>query len=136
MRDEFDVTIVEADLFNSTMTGVPTFGLVFLPHELCFVDDRVVDRLYSRISNVHSLVGVRRAALRDALGMGICEGPFTVKELRSIIGRFLRVVVEEVEFRGRVQLRVTSFLYYSGTAKNPSYSDNEYVFMIRTMELL
>lgn len=133
MIDEYDVTIAEADLQTSMMFGLPVIALVFLLHELCFTDDRIVGKLFSRISNVHPKARWRRTELRNALGMVVSEQPFTDKELRTMIGRRLRVGVEEIEFQGRLHLRVVDFLRYSGTVTNPNYSDNEYVFMIREL---
>ena len=131
MIDEFDVTIESAFLSVSNVSGMPLVSLVFLPRELCFVDDRLVGKLYSRISNDHPAVGWKRAGLRRVLGMVSTSYSFTDKELRSMVGRRMRVGVEEVEFRDRVCRRVTSFLRYSGVVKATDYSDNEYVFMMR-----
>jgi len=131
--DEFDVTIVEANLSCSKETGQPVVALVFLPHTLCFVDGRVVGKLFYYVSNVHPLVGVKRARLRIMLGLVGYDEPFTDKELGSTIGRLLRVGVETVEFQGMSRLRVVAFLCYSGVVKTRNYSDSEYVFMMREL---
>lgn len=132
MMDEFDVTIVEANLFSSRVSGQPAVRLTFSPlGRLCFVDDRRVGKLYCSISNDNPRIGWRRARLRSVLGMDWSDEPFTDEELGSMVGRLLRVSVETMEFRGVLRLRVVDFLLYSGVGKDLAYSDNEYVFMMR-----
>jgi len=133
MIDEYDVTITEANLHPSQVTGMPVVALVFLPHTLCFFDDILVSRLYAHLSNNHPGMGWKRVGLRSILSMIETDEPFTDKELRSMIGRLIRVVIEPVEFRDRVRLRVVGFKCYSGDTKDVSYSDNEYVFMMREL---
>jgi len=131
MIDEYDVTIIEASLFDSPVSGYPAIRLEFSPHGLCFFDGGVLHRLFCSILNIHSASGwKRRAKLRSALGMIISVEPFTDREIGSMVGRLLRVEVEATEFRGRMHPRVVDFLGYLGALRESYYSDNEYMFMM------
>ena len=131
---EYDVTIVKAESSYSVSTGWPIVRLVFSPHGLLFHEGRMVNKIFCGMSNIpRPLPDLRRAKLRSALSRSSASEPLTEEELKSIVGRRIRVSVETVEFEGMKRLRVVDFLRYSGKVKDLNYSDNEYVFMIREL---
>lgn len=142
MRDGDTVSVVveEAHLIVSTVSGFEVVSLDFSIPDLCFHDGRVRGRLFSRMSNRHLgspsgyTIWKRRINLRRALGMKASAGVFTEEETRGMVGKRLCVVVEEVEFRERCVLRVADFLPYRVGNGRITFSDEEYVYIMRELQ--